>query len=184
MADNKITIEEVTGARSDEWHLVKVTGRKVSGFVELAVTTYDRGEPALILDLDPSVSDNGRTVYEDGRAKRHGAVTINGVPYEGHAYYVERTRPSYPGAASHYLTAQHANKVGGRYADGLTDAAHKVLSEVAQVLAAQFFTPEAKHAHAVKSAESTLHYAEQDRDKAQAKVDEARAALEELRAQA
>lgn len=168
-----------------QWHYTVSGPRGLRGQGYACLTTYDGGKPAVVFEVGASAVEwnesrrTWETIYRDadpdaepreyqtGHAVVIDPVTINHVPYEGSAYYVQQAEnPHNPGP---YVATRNVHRIGGRYGDTPSDAASKVLHVIGEALAGVIMSPieqaqqkirNAKHAedtarHAVEEAQRT-----------------------------
>jgi hypothetical protein len=173
------------------YRLTPVKGARVEGTVSVGVTSKDvsssdawgpkRTVPAMWIDYTPSFKDRGREL-----------LTVNGRQYgAGFGESVSGRVEFMPADAYEHLSKYYPSATvdGTKYYlratinqfDTVTDKASDVLNAVAAVIAAEFVTDERWHAYRVSQAEYAVTHATEDRDKAQAKLDEALAELQSLR---
>jgi hypothetical protein len=178
------------------YRLAPVKGARVEGTVSVGVTSHDvtvpgaaswepkRTVPAMWIDYTPSFED-----------RKHGSrklLTVNGREYGAGFESVSGRVEFMPADAYGHLSQYYPSTTvdGTKYYlratvnqfDSVTDKAREVLDDVAAAIAAEFVTDERWHAYRVSQAEYAVARATEDRDKAQAKLDEALTELQELTA--
>lgn len=179
------------------YRITPAKGARVDGAVSVGVTSHEAMThyrepkltcPAMWVDYTPMLADES---YAACGGRNRVLITVNGREYgEGFGESVSGRVEFLPAENNQHLAKYYpvATVAGSKYYlrasvsqfDHVTDKAREALNAVAAAIAAEFVTDERWHAYQVDQAQRAVSSATEDRDKAQAKLDEAVAVLDGL----
>jgi hypothetical protein len=176
------------------YRLTPVKGARVEGTVSVSVTSHDvtipgsnswepkRTVPGMWVDYTPSFKDKAGRKLLTVNGREYGAgfgESVSGrvefMPANSYKYLSKYGHPTAIIDGVTYYVRATVNQF-----DSVTDKAREVLNDVAELIATEFVTDARWHAYRVSQAEYAVGRAIEDRDKAQAKLDAARAVLDSL----